>query len=140
MDPNPSTPNVGPEPTPSRVPESQPISPGTPEKAPEAKPERKEASPEQARPAQGISLPPVQPPPVAPAPTPVAPAKDGDDAQTPLIADDVDVIEMEWVNQAKKVIKETQDDPHAQEAAVEKLQRDYLKKRFGKDIKVSADA
>jgi hypothetical protein len=92
------------------------------------------------QPSQGVSLPPVQPPaaPATQAQPVQPPAKSDDDAAAPIIADDVDVIEMEWVNQAKKVIKDTKDDPHAQEAAVEKLQREYLKKRFGRDIKASS--
>lgn len=92
-------------------------------------------NPEQAQPSQSMVLPPVQLPaaPVSAATPITQPATD----DSPLIADDVDVIEMEWVNKAKKIIKDTRDDPHAQEEAVEKLQIDYLKKRYGKEIKNS---
>lgn len=68
--------------------------------------------------------------------TPAAPAK-ADDDDMPKAAEDVDVIEMEWVNKAKDIINKTKDDPHAQEAEVEKLQKEYLKKRYGKEIKAS---
>lgn len=56
---------------------------------------------------------------------------------SPLIADDVDVIEKEWVDKAKKIIELTADDPYTQENEIEKLQIDYLYKRFGKKIKSS---
>lgn len=54
----------------------------------------------------------------------------------PVIADDVDVIEKEWVSKAKEVVKSTSNDPYQQEKEVSKLQADYLKKRYGKDIKI----
>lgn len=84
----------------------------------------------------GVSLPPVQVPTAPPTSQGTAKQDDQDD-DTPLIADDVDVIEMEWVNKAKEIIKKTKQDPHAQEQAVEKLQIDYLKKRYGRDVKSS---
>ncbi len=54
-----------------------------------------------------------------------------------LIAEDTDVIEKEWVQKAKKIVQTTKDDPHAQEQEVSKLQAEYLKKRYGKDLRVS---
>lgn len=56
-------------------------------------------------------------------------------SQSPQIADDVDVIEKEWVDAAEQIVKDTRDDPFRQEEAVENLQIDYLKKRYGKDVK-----
>jgi hypothetical protein len=47
----------------------------------------------------------------------------------------VDVIEKDWVDAAEEVVKNTRDDPYRQEEAVESLQVDYLKKRYGKDVK-----
>ncbi len=55
----------------------------------------------------------------------------------PAVADDVDVIEKAWVNKAKEIIDSTKDDPHAQEAEFEKLQIEYHKKRYGRDIKAA---
>jgi len=55
----------------------------------------------------------------------------------PLIAKDDDLIENEWIKKAKKIVTETQDDPHKQEEAVSKLQVDYLKKRFGRELGVA---
>lgn len=55
----------------------------------------------------------------------------------PAVADDVDVIEKAWVDKAKQIIQDTKDDPHAQEAEFEKLQIEYHKKRYGRDIKAT---
>jgi hypothetical protein len=52
----------------------------------------------------------------------------------PLIADDVDVIEKEWVEKAEQIVQTYSADPYAEEEAVEDLQIDYLKKRYGKVI------
>lgn len=54
----------------------------------------------------------------------------------PLVANDDDIIEKEWVNKAKQIVKNTKSDPFAQEREVSKLQADYLKKRYGKNVKV----
>lgn len=93
---------------------------------------------------QGMVLPPVLPDP-QPAQTPNDPSSvntagndnTSPDDNSPVIADDVDVIEKEWVDKAKQIVNETKDDPYRQEEEVEKLQRDYLKKRYGKEIKSS---
>lgn len=61
----------------------------------------------------------------------------GDNGVGPMIADDVDLIEKEWVEKAKSIVDGTRDDPHIQEKEVSKLQADYLKKRFGKEVKVN---
>lgn len=53
----------------------------------------------------------------------------------PVLADDVDVIEKEWVDKAKQIIEDTKQDPYLQEQEVEKLQQDYMRKRYGKTIK-----
>lgn len=53
---------------------------------------------------------------------------------TPSLAADDDLIEKEWVDKAKKIISDTHDNPHSQEEAVSKLQIDYLKKRYGREI------
>lgn len=54
------------------------------------------------------------------------------DTSTPVIAADQDVIEKEWVDSAKDIIAKTKDDPHGRTLQVNQLQRDYLKKRYGK--------
>lgn len=56
--------------------------------------------------------------------------------QTPAVAEDNDDIEKEWVNKAKKIVEQTKSDPYLQERAVSRLQADYMKKRFNKDVKL----
>jgi hypothetical protein len=138
MEPKLSSPNLGPE-RPS-VPYEQnterPSFDFTPEVAPEQRFEhieqRAEASPVEA-------LQPMLPPPVViPAPqaqddatsAQVVPADDG----MPLVANDDDLIEREWVDKAKQIIVATKDDPYRREQEVGKLQADYLRKRYGREL------
>ena len=55
----------------------------------------------------------------------------------PSIANDDDLIEKEWVDKAKKIIAETQNNPYQRDEEVNKLQVDYLKKRFGRELGVT---
>lgn len=52
----------------------------------------------------------------------------------PATASDTELIEKEWVDKAKKVISETKDDPYRREQEVNRLQADYLFKRYGRTI------
>jgi hypothetical protein len=52
----------------------------------------------------------------------------------PALAADDDLIEKEWVDRAKKIVTDTRDDPYQQENAVNALQRDYRKKRYGREL------
>lgn len=52
----------------------------------------------------------------------------------PLIAGDDDLIEKEWVEKAKRIISETHDDPYTQDKAVNRLQADYINKRYGRKL------
>jgi hypothetical protein len=88
-----------------------------------------------------VNAAPVLPTPIALS-TPPTPVADGTISGTsatdaPLVANDDDLIEKEWVDKAKKIITETRDDPHRREQEVGKLQADYLKKRYGKDLGAS---
>lgn len=112
----------------------------TPESGIEQKTEKVEQRSEMA-PAteQGA---PTLPAPVIPAvPTPAPPVTDAnvssEDNAIPLVANDDDLIEKEWVDKAKKIIVETKDDPYRREQEVGKLQVDYLRKRYGKELGVS---
>jgi hypothetical protein len=93
-------------------------------------------SPQQLAPIQPIQQTPqvVQPIPLQPLPQQqqVAAPQQSD---APLIADDVDVIEKEWVDKAKNIVNQTKEDPYAQEQEVSRLQADYLAKRYNKNIK-----
>jgi hypothetical protein len=68
---------------------------------------------------------------------PVLPTLSQPATNSPAIAADEDVIEKEWVDKAKKIIEETKDDPYARTTRVNELQRDYLKKRYNKDLGAS---
>ena len=144
MEPKFSSPEMN-LPTPDTSPESAPSLPN-PESTPEIplpSPERGEGmSPERAseHAAQAQAGMAAQPAPITlPAPVPVA-----DDTATQVVSDDSpavaaddDLIEKEWVDKAKQIISETRDDPAAREKQVGRLQADYLKKRYGKELGAS---
>lgn len=129
-------------PTPERSPESVP-NVSTPESTPEIpreSPERgqvaaPERAPEHAASAQAAMS--AQSIPVS-LPTPVPVQDDTAQAQAsddlPAVAADDDLIEKEWVDKAKQIISDTRDDPAAREKQVGRLQADYLKKRYGKQL------
>lgn len=81
------------------------------------------------QPADPVLPTPIQPP-AAHSATGVA----GPVANAPLAANDDDLMEKEWVNQAKQVLEATKDDPYRRELEVGKLQRDYIYKRYGRKI------
>jgi hypothetical protein len=130
----------------------QPILPPSPE---ELKPETvivPESAPEVTAPvekraeAAGTAInrtaQPVAGPPPLVLPPVVQPPQTSDNAapavgSTPTIADDVEVIEKEWVDKARQIVAETKDDPYRQEQAVGQLKRTYVKKRYNKDLKDS---
>lgn len=58
---------------------------------------------------------------------------------SPLIADDSDLIEKEWVAKAKHIVERTRDDPYLQTKEINKMKADYLKKRYAKDIVLPED-
>jgi hypothetical protein len=84
-----------------------------------------------------LSLPPVAVPAAPPADNTDEPAADDN---SPATANDIDVIEKEWVDKAREIVRQTKDDPYHQEQAVEALQRAYLKKRYNKDLKTPTNA
>ena len=82
--------------------------------------------------AAGMAMPPPLPAPIQPPvvdPTTAQPLTD-----SPAVAGDEDVIEKEWVDKAKKILLETRDDPFKRTERVNELQKDYLKKRYNKDL------
>lgn len=130
----PKMPAGSPEQVPSRV-EYTPSLPGfevKPDQGPEKTGERPpEFQGEQHRAITTTA----QPTPVV-LPTPVQTPVDDTvaDDNTPAVAADEDLIEKEWVDSAKKIIETTKDDPYARERQVNKLQVDYLQKRYGKKL------
>jgi hypothetical protein len=105
-------------------------------------------------PSSGLSLPPVdqnqtsaaqpavQAQPAAPAPaqqTPAAvpPPNPTTDDESPLIADDADLIEKAWVEKAKQLVEQTKNDPHKQNEEINRFKATYIKKRYNKDIQLN---
>jgi hypothetical protein len=81
---------------------------------------------------------PVLPPPIAiPQPTSTTQQTPTASDDLPLAANDDDLIEKEWVEKAKKIIVETKDDPYRREQEVGRLQADYLRKRYGRELGAS---
>lgn len=124
--------------TPGSSPEVQGAVP--PVRAPEQAP-RFEAREQLTGQGAGNAGAPSMPLPIVPLPAAVPTRqsiakKDDPISDNPLVADDVDVIEKEWVDRAKKIIKETKDDPYQQGHEVSRLQADYLEKRFGVQVKL----
>lgn len=61
------------------------------------------------------------------------------DDSTPATANDDDLIEKEWVDKAKKILAETRDDPYRRENEVSKLQVEYIRKRYGREIGTASE-
>lgn len=140
MEPNRATPESQ-FPTPESypqfpAPESQPSQASSPELAPSAERGGEQSAAAQAAVAAqtgAISLP-------APVPQPIAqPTQQQAQDDNPVVAADEDLIEKEWVDKAKSIISQTAGDPARREKEVSKLQADYLKKRYGKELGASAD-
>jgi hypothetical protein len=132
MEPKLPTPSMGPERSSGFY--NQPI------ERPSSSPERNEREAQRVEhyePSQERTQP-TLPPPIAPVPsinvTPAGPTTPSAAADAPLIANDDDLIEKEWVDRAKQIIANTRDDPYQRELEVGRLQADYLKKRYGKDL------
>lgn len=114
--------------------------PQTPEKTSEqgleqGGPSREGAPPSQAHAAPALPLP---TPMAAPAAAPQA-ALPPDLSQTApvtgMIAKDVDLIERQWVDSAKKIINQTHEDPAKQKDQISQLSADYQHRRFNRKLK-----
>jgi hypothetical protein len=127
------TPSVNPNTLPT-MPEIAPI--GSPEQLPN--PET-QIGPMQGAPTQVV---PVTPPPQQPIvvqPTTTVSDDSSASATAPTTAADNDLIEKEWVDHAKKVVSSTRNDPHEQARLVAELMRDYVRKRYGKEVGKAPD-
>ena len=78
-----------------------------------------------------VGLTTVIPTPVTTTPTIV---QDTTSQSSPLVANDDDLIEKEWVDRAKKIVTEAQNDPKQQDDRISGLKVDYVKKRFGREL------
>ena len=130
-------------------PEQQPMQPvAAPEAVPSLPPiearigygqeafERRAESPVAAQ-SVGAPQPMMAPQPVMPQ-APVQPAAPVQASVSPMVAADEDLIEKEWVDKAKDIIRRTADDPFTRSAQVSTLQQDYLQKRYGKTLGTDA--
>ncbi len=103
------------------------------------------AAPEQA-PQPSVSMPqpavaPASPPPIpstppAASPTFTPPPIATPALTTPAVADDLDLIEKEWVDKAKSIVARTRSDPYSQNKEMNQFKADYMKKRYNKDIRM----
>lgn len=129
----PSLPSVPPEYFPGAQPEVVPEQ--SPERAPAP---QHEQGPQPAPPTNDdAALAPIVDAPVAM--PPVDDSQVVDDTATllatlPDVAGDDDQIEKEWVDKTKQIINETAHDPHKREVAINALRREYLRKRYGKEV------
>lgn len=134
------TPNFGREQTPTtfgqsiEYPALQPTNPeSTIDRGPERFEQRAETTPAPILPAPVLpTLPSIPNPSATPQAQVAAPLND-----LPLAANDDDLIEKEWVDKAKKIIIDTKDDPYRREQEVSRLQIDYLRKRYGRELGAS---
>jgi hypothetical protein len=92
-------------------------------------------------PAQNPLLAQIAPPPIQPNLQPVAPTASqvSGTNNAPAFADDVDLIEKEWVVRAKDIVERTKNDPHLQNKEMNKFKAEYVKKRYNKELKLGED-
>lgn len=115
----------------------------TPEQAPVRQFEVSPEAPERQGETIGgvVSTATLPAPVVAPLPAPTvddqSQAATSVNSDTPTLASDEDLIEKEWVDKAKKILAQTKDDPYRREQEVSKLQADYLRKRYGRELGAS---
>ncbi len=82
--------------------------------------------------------PPVTPPVGMSAPDPATQAAATKFSQhAPDVAEDVDLIEKEWVTKAKTIVDSTRGNPNEQSKEMSRFKADYLRTRYSRDIKVS---
>jgi hypothetical protein len=125
----PAMPDIAP-----RMPEMPPL--GSPEQLPNPEIKTGQA---QGVPAQAM---PITPSPQQPAVVQSTTAVSDDSSATaaaPTTAADNDLIEKEWVDHAKKVVSSTKGDPYEQARLVAELMRDYVRKRYGKEVGKAPD-
>lgn len=110
-----------------------------PEVGPGSSPEKQAVAPveqltQSAQSTASAVLPALPAAPIAPVVTTTT-----QDDSNPAIASDDDLIEKEWVDQAKKIITLTKGNPYEQAKAIADLQADYLKKRYNRTIGESGE-
>ena len=90
---------------------------------------------------QNNNLPAFADQPMFPANMPQSQTNNANDAHqqigAPSMADDVDLIEKEWVSKIKEIIQKTKNDPYERSRQLTLLKTEYLQKRYNKNIKVT---
>lgn len=94
------------------------------------------APPASGLPATVANQPSATPPPLAVSHVPAISAQNATLMPSPAIANDLDLIEKEWVDKAKAIVAQNRTDPHAQNQQMNYFKADYMKKRYNKDIKL----
>lgn len=56
-------------------------------------------------------------------------------AGLPEEANDIDLIEKEWIVKAKQIVAHTINDPYHQQAAISQMKAEYMRKRYNKAVK-----
>jgi len=107
-----------------------------PAQPPEALPE-KEKIEETSEPLQ--PRPSASPPPIPPQDAVVGEEEAVEETKEQVLPKEEDLIEPKWVKEAKKIIKEEKERPFEEEEEQEDLQIEYIKERFGKQIKKCKD-
>lgn len=74
------------------------------------------------------------PAPATPAPLPPLPMPEPEPVEPPAPRD-----ENTYIKEAEKIITKYADDPHEEEEEASELQREFLKEKFGKDVKEEGD-
>ncbi len=56
-----------------------------------------------------------------------------------LEAEDGDLIEKAWIQKAKAIVNQTQNDPYKQTTEINKVKKEYIQKRYHKDVKLNEE-
>jgi hypothetical protein len=56
-----------------------------------------------------------------------------------LPAEDIDLIEREWVDKAKAIVDQTRDNPYLQNKELSKVKAQYIQKRYNKQLKLKSE-
>ena len=124
---------------PPPLPEFGPLPPApSPEQQVPQQPETVPAAPERAvqPPAPVASTPPAAPSGPQQGSMAASDVSNTTPVSTPVMADDNDLIEKEWVTKAKQIVENTKSDPYRQSKDMTVFRADYMQKRYNKTIKL----
>lgn len=60
-------------------------------------------------------------------------------ADEALLAEDGDLIEKAWIQKAKEIVERTKNDPYNQNIEINKVKKEYIQKRYNKDVKLNEE-